>query len=511
MRAPAGSAEYDVAIIGSGLGGLSAAALLARAGISAVVVERNTQTGGYARAFQRDGYTFDPAIHFTMDAGPGGFTPAMLAHLGVADQVEFVATPDTYQARFPGMTIDALPGRQQFLATHQELFPDQANGLARLFDMRRDMFAQLAALPQKVGPGGLDEAMAAAPLVFRHRMSTLDEVLGEYLDDPHCAAAIASIWPFVGSAPSRMSFLLFNQMLETLHAGKYHAVGGFQTLADALTAAVRDNGGEVLLDSEVRRIAVTDGRATGVETADGRLLGARAVISNADAYQTFGELVGWDALPTTLRRKLDRYRLAPSAFALYGVLRADPAELGLAHETFVFDSWDHDQTWDQLQAGRPGGIWLTVPTTVDPSLAPPNTHLGVVTSLVAARSQQDWRETRQAQADTLLATVDAAVPGWRDAFETIEIATPDTLHRYSANRGGAAYGWENIPSQTASKRLAHRTPLDGLFLSGHWAEEGTSSLRVLTSGRATAAMVAAELGHDGAIPHFGGPSFLTTM
>jgi len=503
--APAG---YDVVVIGSGLGGLSTAALLARAGLHVAVVERNEHPGGYAQAFRRGSYTFDPAIHFTMDAGPGGFTPAMLAHLGVDDQVTFVSTGHTYRASFPDLTVDAVPGRQAFLETHQQMFPRDADGLARLFVMRRELFAQLAALPQKVGPRGLADAMEAAPLVFRYRMSTLDDVLSEYLVDPRCKAAIGSIWPYVGSPPSRMSFLLFNQMLETLHAGSYYALGSFQTLADALVSAIERSGGDVLLDSEVTRIVVDGDRAAGVQTADGRILGARAVVSNADAYQTFGELVGWDLLPASFRRRLDRGRLSPSAFALYGVLHVDPVERGLTHENFVFTTWDHDETWADIQAGRPGGIWLSVPTIVDPSLAPAGTHLAIVTSLAPARADGKWKDVRGEYTKALLETVERGIPGMKDAFEVVEVATPDTLSRYTRNRGGAAYGWENIPAQTASKRLAHRTPLDGLFLSGHWAEEGTSSLRALTSGRATAAMVAAELGHAGSVPDFGGPSFL---
>ncbi|WP_116949779.1 phytoene desaturase family protein [Jiangella endophytica] len=503
--------EYDVVVIGSGLGGLSAAALLARAGLHVAVVERNEHPGGYAQVFRRGPYLFDPAIHFTLDAGPRGFTPKMLAHLGVADRVRFVASDHTYRSFFPGLTVDAKRGRDAFLATHQELFPADADGLARLFRMRQDIFAQLAALPQKLGPDGLAAAMETAPLVFRHRMSSVEEVLAEYLRDTRTAAAVASIWPYVGSPPARMSFLLFNQMLESLHEGCYYAVGSFQTLVDALAAAVVENGGDVLLGGAATKILVRDGRAVGVEVAGDTILTARAVVSNADPQHTFGELLGWEHAGGVLRRRIGRYHLSPSAVALYGILRADPAELGLVHENFVFPSWDHGRTWSDLRAGRPGGIWVSVPTLLDPSLAATGEHLSVVTGLVPARADGSWRAVRDATAEEMLRTADGLVPGLRDAFEIVEIATPDTLHRYTNSTGGAIYGWENIPAQTASKRLAHRTPVDGLFLSGQWSEEGTSSLRVLTSGRATAALVAGDLGRPGAVPDLGGPSFLNQL
>lgn len=500
--------DTDVVIIGAGLGGLSAGALLTAAGLRVTVIEKNERPGGCAQTFVRDGVTFDPAIHFTIDAGPGGYTPKLLQHLGVADQVSFVATERTYRAYYPGTVIDAPPGRDAFLAAHQKLFPAAADGLQRLFEMRQDLFAQLASLPQKIDPDGLDEAYARCPLVFRHRMSTLAEVLDEFLDDPHATAAMASIWPYVGTAPSRVSFLLFNQMLESMHAGTYYALGSFQTLADALADAITDNGGALLCGHRATKISIDAGRVSGVEIDGADTISASAVISNIDARQTYQQLIDGATLPTGLARRLDRSKLSPSAFVLYGWFDCDPRELGLAEETLIFDDWDHERTWKELQSQTPGGIWISAPSMIDPSLAPDGRQLGIITSLVPATADGSWRDRKQQATAQLLEVVDRAGPDVSAHFTVAETATPDTLHRYTGTCGGAAYGWENIPSQTASKRLGHRGPFDGLYLCGHWTEEGTSSLRVLTSGRNTAALVGAELGAPRAVPDFGGPSFI---
>lgn len=503
---PATRPDAEVVIIGGGLGGLSAGALLARAGHRVLLLEKNERPGGCAQTFVRGDYVFDPAVHFTIDAGPGGYTPKLLDHLGVADRVRFVPAELTYRAHYPDLVIDAPPGRDRFLETHQGLFPDAAAGLERLFDMRQDLFAQLASLPQKLDPRTLEDALERCPLVFRHRLSTLGQVLGEYLPDGRAAAAIASIWPYVGTAPSRVSFLLYNQMLESMHAGVYYPLGSFQTLADALAAAIVEHGGEVRCGSTVTKIITDDRRVTGVELDGTEAVSATAVISNIDARRTYRELLDPDLLPTPLARRLDRSTLSPSAFVLYGVLDRDPVELGLAAETLIFDDWDHERSWREL-GRRPGGIWVSVPTMIDSGLAPPGTHLGIITSLVPAGADGRWRERRAEATQRLLATVDAMVPGLAAAFNVVETATPDTFARYTGSDGGAAYGWENVPSQTASKRLPHRSPVDGLYLCGQWVEEGTSSLRVLTSGRVTAAMVSGDL--DGEpVPDFGGPSFI---
>lgn len=506
MTGPA-SVEHDVVIIGAGLSGLSTAALLSAAGFDVALLEKNSFVGGYAQSFERGGLRFDPAVHFTLDAGPGGYIPRMLEHLAVADRVDFVATPEMYRAFYPDRSFDAPAGRAEFLDSMCAAFPASAAGLSDLFAVRAATFEQLSALPQKVGTGGLEEAMAAAPLVFEYRLSTLGDVVGSFIDDPKCAAAFGSFWPYIGLPPSDVSFLLANQMFETMHRGTYYARGSFGTLADALAEAVIRHGGDIHLEAPVESIG-TEGSGVVVRTAAGDRCSARAVVGAIDARTMLGDLIGWDLLPPKLRKRVDRMSLAPSAIVTFGTLSADPEQLGLASETLVFDSTDHDATWAAIRSGRPGGTWISVPTLVDPP-AVGQPHRASITSLVPAVADGTWADRKEAVSAEILTDVERYVSGFGAAFTPLDIATPDTLQRYSGNSGGATYGWANSPQQTASKRLSHRLGVPGVYLAGHWVEEGFSSLRTLTSGRATAAMVAADLGKPEAIPDFGGPSFLS--
>ena len=144
------SARHDAIVIGAGLSGLSAAALLARAGLDVVVLEKADGPGGCARSFTRDGFTFDPAVHVTVEARPEAYIGLLLEHLGMADQVVFERFGEIYRVDLPGFSMVAPTGREDFLAAHQDAFPAQARGLAELFEMRRELYEQTSSMPQRL-------------------------------------------------------------------------------------------------------------------------------------------------------------------------------------------------------------------------------------------------------------------------------------------------------------------------------------------------------------------------
>jgi prolycopene isomerase len=142
-----------------------------------------------------------------------------------------------------------------------------------------------------------------------------------------------------------------------------------------------------------------------------------------------------------------------------------------------------------MLSGHPGGLWMNVPTLADPTLAPPGEHVVTMTALVPYDIGSPWEGERERFADELLTAFEPLVPGLRDELDIIATATPLTLERYAGNSQGATFGWANIPSQSASRRLSRVTPIKELFLAGHWTHPGTGSLRCLVSGLHTAMMM----------------------
>nr|WP_042186644.1 NAD(P)/FAD-dependent oxidoreductase [Kibdelosporangium sp. MJ126-NF4]CEL17429.1 Carotenoid cis-trans isomerase [Kibdelosporangium sp. MJ126-NF4]CTQ91344.1 Carotenoid cis-trans isomerase (EC 5.2.-.-) [Kibdelosporangium sp. MJ126-NF4] len=467
--------DYDAIIVGSGLGGLSAAAYLAKFGRRVLVVERGAGFGGYAHAFRHDGRYFDPAIHVVPGAGPGGTIDVLLDYLGVRDQCEFVESDLLYRVAMGADRLDAPFGTEAFVEAHTSMFPGQAEGIRGFFQLCERFLAEAHQLPLQLSVRELGDAVDRFPTYFAHRKSTVDNVLSRFVSDPRCKAFCTAGWPYMGLPPSQLSFDLFARFLFTQMHGLYHCVGGFQNLVDAFVTAIEKNGGTLLLNTHVDRITIAGEQVTGVEF-DGERVTAPVVVSNADARQTLEDLVGVDHLPGTYVRRL--HSLTPS-MSMFTVYAATTAEITGAHETFVFDSPDHDATYAGFQAGKAPATVVAAPTLLDSSLAPPREHL--VTSTALAPYDASWPELKPVLQDRYLGLIERVFPGFRDGLTYVQSATPLTLERYTLNHRGAAYGWENTPAQAGSKRLTYRTPVAGLYLAGHWSQ-AASALRVIVSG-----------------------------
>ncbi len=485
------------------MSGLATGALLASRGRRVLIAERMEGAGGYGKPFRRGPYLFDPALHTFPE---GDYVANLFAYLGVGDLVEVVDTDAPFRAVYPGFSMTFPHGKAQVTKRLAEAFPDERQALDDFFALRDQIFEEAASLPQNLGLGQLDAAAEACPTLFRYRTASLGAVLEERLSDPRLRAILGSMWPYPGTPPDRIGFILYAQYLGAFMVGSHYAKGSFGTCVDALVAALHRDGGELIVNAPVAGIIVEQGRAGGVRLEDGTELTAPLVISNADATTTWEHLVGLEHLPRGYLRKLQRLKLSLSACVLYTATSLPLDELGATHETFVYKHWDHNDTYRDILDHKPGGMWLSVPTVVDPSLAPPGESIAIMSSL--AVHDEHWPGREEEFRELLLEEIESLFAGFRDNLTFAELATPLTFERYSGNRAGACYGWEQTARQTGSGRLGHVTPVGGLLLTGHWTQEGSGFLRQLVGADSTVGHVLSEAGEE-PLPSFR-PEYMPT-
>lgn len=485
---------YDVVVIGGGIGGLSVAALLAKAGKSVLLVERHDRPGGYAHGFRRRQFQFDSGVHLISGCAAEGYRNGSTIYkicrtVGIDSQALFISLPEYARASFPGFEVTLHAGEAAFVEALAEQFPREKPALLALIRLCRQVAEQAMLAEELLARSRSSRVSPASELaeLFRYRRLTLAEVLDQFLSDPKLKSACAVLWPYLGLPPSRASFLYWATMMASyVYEGGYYCRGSFQVYADQLARAIERHGGEVLLNASVRRIMVEQGRASGIELENAQRIRAGIVVSNADATQTAELMLGQTDGLERYRQNLAELEPSLSIFVSYLATDLPLREQGHAHEAFLFQDWDHERSYQLTRQGAPNWFSATIPSLVDPALAPAGQHILLLTTLCPYDIGQSWRQAKIGFQQRLLAQAERHFPGLSGRLLIEESGSPRTLERYTLNRGGAAYGFAPSPQQIGPIRPDIRGALPGLFHVGHWTRPGGGVVGVSVSAQLAA-------------------------
>ncbi len=488
--------KYDVIVIGSGIGGLTAASLLAKSGKSVLVIEAHDRPGGYAHGFNRKRYHFDSGVHLTSGCGEHGYQGGQVIYklmniLGIADQIEFVPVNPFSQACYPDFKANLPTSIDDFVETLGRYFPAEVQGVKKLLDLCLQVTEEVAKADEVMADSGFfAQIEEQLPAFNRYRKSTLAEVCQGFIHDSRLLSLFATNWPYLGLPPSQVSFVYWATMLiGYLVDGAYYCKGGFQQYANALVRGLQQNNGAIMYKTWVNKIEIEQQQIKGVVIGSGQQIEADVVISNADMRQTVIDLVGIEYFPKRYLQRLDRMRHSLSIFAVYIATDLPIHELGLAQETFCYQNEDHEENFATIERGELSFISITMPTLTDDSLAPEGEHVLMLTTLLPYQSQETWKQLKPVVVEQMLDRAECYIPRLKEHLLLVDAGSPETMRRYTQNYQGAAYGWDVTPDQIGPGRISNQSPISGLYFAGHWTTPGGGVYGVSVSGMQTAQQV----------------------
>jgi len=481
--------SFEVIVIGSGIGGLTAATLLARYQKRVLVCESHAIAGGAAHSFTRGGFTFDSGPSFY--CGLGKQRPSLNPLHQVLEILEESLAVVSYDPlghyHFPDGTFPVYCDIQRYREAVAQITPQGARELAQFEQRLLSLYDCLKDIPTIA----LRADWRLIPILLTNYLPTLvkmlpqlgiiqgsvGEVMDEFVQDPWVRRLIdlecflLSGLKAHGTVAPEVAFMLG----ERTRAGVEYPVGGSGAIVAALVRGLQRWGGELRLNAHVKQILVAGGKAVGIRLRNGEVIKAPVVISNATLWDTYTKLLPEKDLPQAFRQSSLATPAVDSFMHLHLGIRSEGLEQLTGHHVVV-----QDPNKDLTEPGNT--CMISIPSVWDPNLAPEGHHVVHVYSLepyLDWRRDEEYPEKKKLRSQPLLSALEQVIPDIRERIVLKLIGTPLT-HAHYLRRYQGTYG----PAIAAGKGLfpGIHTPIKGLYRVGDSTMPGIGVPAVAASG-----------------------------
>ena len=456
--------DYDAIIIGAGIGGLVCGCYLAKAGMKVLIVEKNAKPGGYCTSFKRGEFYFDACVHSLGSLREGGNIRMIIKELDLEKRLDIKRYDPSDVIIAPDVKIHFWNNLDKTIQEIQDNFPGEADKVREFFNYINNC-----------------KGVSFIPL----KNITFRVLLDRYFKDERLKAILS--FPVLGNAglPAKKISALTGTLIykEFLFDGGYYPGDSMQVFPDTLVERFKEFGGELIYSSLAKSIKTENKKAVGVEIVKKGLLTAKYIISNADATQTFLDLIGEKNVSNDIISKLKDLEPSLSMFILYlgtsGNFYIDENLRSNANIWFLPD-YDIDKLYDLAVEGDLDNLNCFLVRLLSDKKS------FIVLVFAPFKNKSYWDDHKNKFIDVFIKKVDGVIPNLSSHIVFKDAATPHTLYKWTLNYKGASYGWAGMPSQLAVSGFTQKTCLENLYLTGHWTTLVQGVAGVAYIGRDTA-------------------------
>jgi len=474
---PKGENEYDLIIVGSGIGGLTCGALLSKRGYKVLVLEQHYQVGGYCSSFRRKGFIFNAGVIDVGGLWKKGSIAYLLKQIDLKKEDFFVRNTVRYILKEREIrTPDNLDDTIKMLS---ELFPDEKENLKRFFENVKTAYgevykeAKVYGIPlpdylivKAFGERKLLDYPKEHPHFYNWMNKTFREKLDEFFTNEDLKSFLVGLSAYTGTKPEKTTALmaLTVWMGYFIHGG-YFTKGGAQNFVNTLANFIENHGGKVLTKHKVNKLIIENNSLKGVKVGDS-IFKAPIVVANSSVKTTFLELVEEKNLDKEFVDYIKGLKMSPSCFVVYLGVNMDLSDYPTPIKNL-------DEEYE-----------IAIISNSDKSLAPKGKSAILILGDASyydfpERGTKEYEEKKRELAKKLIKKAEKIIPNLSRHIEVLDAATPKTMEKYTSMPKGALYSFDQ---SIGIKRPYFKTPIKGLYLVGASTFPGGGIEAVVISG-----------------------------
>lgn len=492
--------KYDAIVVGSGVGGLSAAICLSMHGKKVLVLEQHDVPGGWSHSFMLNKQKFSPGVHYIGQLGKGEATHQMYCDLGLAkDLIFFKMNKNAFEHCYVGEHLFNYPsGFENIKDAFKKRFPEEEKNIEKYLKLVNRVNYQIQIFPTIRGFWQQLTAPFRTKHVGKYALFSLKKVIHWHVKDNLLKAFLNVQCGDHGLPPSRASFPIHCAIMGHYFNGGYYPKNGGGGIVKAMTNKIKSLGSEVLVNHKVKKILIEDKKAVGVKLFNDEIVRANVVISNADPHITYKKLIGEEYLGKRLRKKLNKTKYSCSSVMMFLTLEIDSSLLNLDSGNYwiikneEYDAHFEELTKNDLTVGDIfPALFLSCTTLKDPSSYDGKHHNFEVITYVDYDSVSEFSKNKNYHTkeyesfknklrEKFFNTIEKVIPNVRNHVVTAEIGTPLTNKYYINSTNGNVYGTEKTIHNIGPFAFKNKSPIKNLYLCGsstlsHGVSGATSS------------------------------------